>query len=73
MCEQVLKVTEQVGDTNLAMTMMRLDDFEKQIVLKRLREQLYLQQQQQMMSHMESVDVVDPPIQEVVEPAAKVH
>ena len=73
MCEQVLKVTEQVGDPNLAMTMMRLDDFEKQIVLKRLREQLYLQQQQQMMSHMESVEVVDPPIQEVLEPAAKVH
>lgn len=45
MCEQVLKVTEQVGDPNLAMTMMRLDDFEKQIVLKKLREQLYLQQQ----------------------------
>lgn len=57
MCEQVLKVTEQVGDPNLAMTMMRLDDFEKQIVLKRLREQLYLQQQQQMMSRMESADL----------------
>jgi hypothetical protein len=38
MIEQVLKLTEQCGDINLAMTMMRLDSFEKSIVVQHLQE-----------------------------------
>lgn len=36
MIQQVIKLTEQCGDVNLAMTMMRLDAFEKSIVVRKL-------------------------------------
>lgn len=36
MMQQVLKLTEQCGDVNLAMHMMRLDAFEKSLVIRNI-------------------------------------
>ncbi len=53
MLKQVVKLTEQCGDVNLAMQMMRLDQFE----IRSLQEYFYLQQQQQMIDTMQTKDV----------------
>lgn len=53
MLKQVIKLTEQCGDVNLAMQMMRLDQYE----IRSLQEYFYLQQQQQKIDTMQSQDV----------------
>jgi len=42
--EQVLNLTEQTGDPNIAMQLLELDPYEKSVVVKNLREYFYLQQ-----------------------------
>jgi len=42
--EQVLNLTEQTGDPNIAMQLLELDPYEKSVVVKNLLEYFYLQQ-----------------------------
>lgn len=49
---EVLKLTEQTGDPNIAMQILDLDPYEKSLVVKNLREYFYLQQKQQMLNQM---------------------
>jgi hypothetical protein len=39
---EVLKLTEQTGDPNIAMQILDLDPYEKSLVVKNLREYFYL-------------------------------
>jgi len=40
--EQVLNLTEQTGDPNIAMSLLELEPYEKSIVVRHLRDYFYL-------------------------------